>query len=66
MNPTKLKYLEDFTLLECVAKVADVLNENDRDAVILDETIFYPQGGGQTYDTGAKFYEVQPHKSLTC
>ncbi len=27
-------------------------NEQGRDFVILDQTIFYPQGGGQPYDTG--------------
>lgn len=49
---TKLLYLEDFNLLEASAKVVDLLKENDRDVVILDQTIFYPQGGGQPYDQG--------------
>jgi Ser-tRNA(Ala) deacylase AlaX len=50
--PTKLRYLEDFTLLEDEARVADVVKESDRDVILLDGTIFYPQGGGQPYDKG--------------
>jgi Ser-tRNA(Ala) deacylase AlaX len=52
MNQTKLKYLENFSLLELEAVVADILKEDERDVVVLDETVFYPQGGGQPYDTG--------------
>lgn len=52
MPPTTLLYLEDFGLLETDAKVAAVLKENDRDIVVLDQTVFYPQGGGQPYDKG--------------
>lgn len=52
MQPTKLLYLEDFTKLESTAHVMEVLQENDRDVVVLDGTIFYPQGGGQPYDKG--------------
>ena len=49
---TKLQYLEDFNLSEALAKVISVAQENDRDVVVLDQTIFYPQGGGQPYDQG--------------
>lgn len=49
---TKLDYLENFTKTESTAKVVDVLRENGRDVVLLDQTIFYPQGGGQPYDQG--------------
>ncbi|GEM_PF-278038 len=52
MSITKLLYLENFTLLECEAKVIAVENENGRDILILDQTCFYPQGGGQPYDKG--------------
>ena len=47
MSATKLLYLEDFSLLTSDASVVDVLNEEGRDVVLLDQTIFYPQGGGQ-------------------
>lgn len=52
MSKTKLLYLEDFTCLKSQAKVLEVIQENDHCIVILDQTIFYPQGGGQPYDTG--------------
>lgn len=48
----KLLYLENFSLLECEAEVIDVQEENERSAVILDQSIFYPQGGEQPYDKG--------------
>ncbi len=52
MTPTKLLYLEDFISLIGPAKVVEVGRDNDRDVIILDQTLFYPQGGGQPYDTG--------------
>ncbi|MBI3335802.1 MAG: hypothetical protein HY001_04890 [Candidatus Portnoybacteria bacterium] len=52
MEFTKLLYLEDFTLLEANGKVVEVTQENGRDIIVLDQTIFYPQGGGQPYDKG--------------
>lgn len=52
MESTKLLYLEHMDQLEGEATVLDVVEENDKQAVILDQTIFYPQGGGQPYDTG--------------
>lgn len=53
MSKTQLLYLEDFTRLESQAKVFEIIQEDDRSVVILDQTIFYPQGGGQPFDTGA-------------
>ncbi len=52
MQPTHLLYLEDFTLLTSKATILAVLQEQGRTIVILDTTIFYPQGGGQPYDKG--------------
>lgn len=52
MSSTNLLYLENFSLLECEAKVVAVENENGKDILILDQTCFYPQGGGQPYDKG--------------
>jgi len=46
---TRLLYLEDSYLKECDAKVISVTNEK---YVVLDQTIFYPKGGGQPWDTG--------------
>ena len=46
---TKLLYLEDSYLRECNATVVSV---KDDKYVTLDQTIFYPKGGGQPHDTG--------------
>ncbi len=52
MEPTKLLYLEDFSVLEKEARVLEVRNEEGREVIVLDATIMYPQGGGQPYDKG--------------
>ncbi len=49
---TKLLYLENFNLLESEAIVVEIIRENERDVLILNQTVFYPQGGGQPYDQG--------------
>ena len=49
---TKLIYLEHLDQHTCEAGVLDILTENDKTIVVLDQTVFYPQGGGQPYDTG--------------
>jgi misacylated tRNA(Ala) deacylase len=46
---TKALYLEDSYLEECDATVASV---KDGKYVVLDQTIYYPKGGGQPCDTG--------------
>src|SRR5579871_4429046 len=51
MQPTKLTYLENFNLLKDEATVLHIIQENNT-IIILDHTIFYPQGGGQQYDKG--------------
>lgn len=49
MTTSRALYLEDSYLRECDATVASV---KDGKYVVLDQTIFYPNGGGQPYDTG--------------
>ncbi|MDE1767861.1 MAG: hypothetical protein KGH64_03080 [Candidatus Micrarchaeota archaeon] len=49
---TKLIYLENYELLDCKANIIEVANKDNRITIFLDQTIFYPQGGGQPYDKG--------------
>lgn len=52
MQMTKLIYLENFTLLQDQAIVIEIHDADDQVTILLDQTIFYPQGGGQPYDQG--------------
>lgn len=49
---TKLVYLENMHDLEANAYVDRVEMQDGRDVVYLDQTILYPQGGGQPFDHG--------------
>ena len=50
---TLLKYMQESHVLVDQAKVMDcTILEDGRTAFILNQTIFYPQGGGQPYDQG--------------
>lgn len=50
---TRLLYLEDFDVVGCTATVTAVgTTEDGRVDVQLDQTCFYPRGGGQDWDTG--------------
>lgn len=49
---THLRYLEEMDRLELEGRVLAVDKQEDRDLLILDQTIFYPQGGGQPFDQG--------------
>jgi len=51
---TKLDYWNDTYLFTTTAKVLDIIDvpEKSEKAVILSNTIFYPQGGGQPSDIG--------------
>jgi alanyl-tRNA synthetase len=59
LPPTKLLYYEDESIREFEAKVLKVV---DNRYAVLDQTAFYPRGGGQEPDTGelsgAKVVEV--------
>ncbi len=46
---TKTLYLQDSYLKECDATIVSV---KEGKFVVLDQTIFYPKGGGQPWDTG--------------
>jgi misacylated tRNA(Ala) deacylase len=49
MGMARALYLEDSYLRECDATVVSV---KDNKFVVLDQTVFYPKGGGQPHDTG--------------
>lgn len=50
---TKLLYMEDFDVVAAHATVTDTRTADDgRTTIILDQTCFYPRGGGQDWDTG--------------
>lgn len=52
MNNTHLLYMESMWQLEGEATVEAVDVIEDKTIVILDETLFYAQGGGQPFDQG--------------
>ena len=52
MNMTKLLYMEHMQQLTCETVVEGVEERDGRTVVYLDQTVFYPQGGGQPYDKG--------------
>lgn len=51
--PTKLDYYDNTLKLQSTSKLISFLKGDDgRRALILESTIFHPQGGGQPSDTG--------------
>ncbi|XP_057486558.1 uncharacterized protein LOC130772633 isoform X4 [Actinidia eriantha] len=52
-NPTKLEYYHDMWKLQSISTLRSYSKgEDGRCAVVLNSTIFHPQGGGQPFDTG--------------
>jgi Ser-tRNA(Ala) deacylase AlaX len=58
---TKQLYLDDSYQKEFEATVVDVHGQDDSTYVVLDQTLFYPRGGGQPSDTG-----TITHNNMTC
>jgi len=57
MHVTKQLFRDDAYLKQCTAKVVEV---TERGGIILDQTVFYPTGGGQAGDSG--YLEFNGHK----
>jgi len=51
-QPTRLLYYEDAYLKEFTARASAVQRLNEQCRIVLDQTAFYPLGGGQPPDTG--------------
>lgn len=49
---TKLLYMDDFDVVEGKASVMAVNKNEGIIDIVLDQTCFYPRGGGQDWDTG--------------
>jgi alanyl-tRNA synthetase len=49
---TERLYRDDPYLLEFEARVVSLTDHDDRPAVVLDRSAFYPESGGQPWDTG--------------
>ncbi len=62
LQPTKLLYYEDESIREFSARILKVINNN---YLVLDQTAFYPRGGGQEPDfgeiEGVKVIDVEKH-----
>jgi Ser-tRNA(Ala) deacylase AlaX len=49
---TRLLYLDNMYQLTSQAHVIEIIQEDNSPKIILDQTVFYPQGGGQPCDKG--------------
>lgn len=52
MSTTQLIYMEDFGVIECDAEVVSLNEDEGNQVVVLNQTCFYPKGGGQDFDQG--------------
>ena len=64
LDETDLLFYKDFYQKEADAKILDVVEKEDTVNIILDQTVFYPEGGGQPSDVGiisidGKIYEIE-------
>ncbi len=61
---TKLLYYHDAYLREFSATISSLDTNSDPIRIVLDQTAFYPGGGGQTHDIGWLYLDT--HKLRIC
>lgn len=49
---TKLLYMTDMETYTCQSKILEIYKRDDKHVIVLDQTVFCPQGGGQPFDVG--------------
>ena len=52
MNTRRL-FKEDVYLQETTAKITNIIKEESKVTLTLDQTLFFPTGGGQSCDKGS-------------
>lgn len=61
---TKKLFKDDVYKKECTAVVAEIRKSEDHTDIILDQTIFFPEGGGQPSDKGLLIFEDRSGSSV--
>lgn len=49
---TELLYMANMSQMQCTAVILEYRFDGDKAILVLNQTVLYPQGGGQPYDTG--------------
>ena len=57
-------YYEDKNKKELSTKIVDIFEENNKCFIRLEDSIFYPQGGGQKGDRGYLIIDNQKYKII--
>ncbi|HQU08337.1 MAG: hypothetical protein B7X06_00025 [Verrucomicrobia bacterium 21-51-4] len=65
MPITALSYLHDTYQSEQVAQVLEIAQDEEGTYLVVNQSIFYPQGGGQPSDAGVLIFAVGPVTAAT-
>ena len=61
MSMKQLLYLNDAYMKEFDAVVTNIVSDDTGTWIVLDQSAFYPQGGGQPFDTGTIVHEHETY-----